>query len=91
MFLEDTTELKRLIRVTKDTDSFYLEKRGISKEYDPTGAYDFDAWKHHLNAQVKSTYENLHKELLYTDEQQNFDDAMNAFAEINEILKDINE
>lgn len=90
-FLEDTAELKRLIRVTKDTDSFYLEKRGISKEYDPTGAYDFDAWKHYLSAQVRSTYENLHKELLYTDEQQNFEDALSAFAEINEILKDINE
>ena len=90
-FLDDKAELKRLIRVTKDTDSFYLEKRGISKEYDPTGAYDFDAWKHYLNTQVGSTYENLHKELLYTDEQQNFEDALKAFAEINEILKDINE
>ena len=90
-FLDDKAELKRLIRVTKDTDSFYLEKRGISNEYDPTGAYDFDAWKHYLNTQVGSTYENLHKELLYTDEQQNFEDALKAFAEINEILKDINE
>ena len=90
-FLEDTAELKRLIRVTKDTDSFYLEKRGISKEYDPTGAYDFDAWKHYLNAQVRSTYENLHKELLYTDEQQNFEDALSAFAQINEILNGIGE
>lgn len=90
-FLEDTAELKRLIRVTKDTDSFYLEKRGISKEYDPTGAYDFDAWKHYLNAQVRLTYENLHKELLYTDEQQNFEDALSAFAQISEILKSIGE
>ena len=90
-FLEDTTELKRLISVTKDTDSFYLEKRGISKEYDPTGAYDFDSWKHYLNAQVRSTYENLHKELLYTDEQQNFEDALHAFSEINKIFTEIDE
>lgn len=90
-FLDDKAELKRLIRVTKDTDSFYLEKRGIRKEYDPTGAYDFDAWKHSLSAQVRSTYENLHKELLYTDEQQSFEDALNAFSQISEILNGIGE
>ena len=32
-----------------DTDSYYLEKRNISKEYDPTGAYDFESWKHYLD------------------------------------------
>ncbi len=90
-FLDDKDELKRLIRVTKDTDSYYLEKRNINKEYNPTGDYDFDSWRHHLNEKVRSIYENLHKELLYTDEQQNFDDAINAFEKINEILKEINE
>ena len=90
-FLSDRTELKRLIRLTKDTDSYYLEKRGISKEYDPTGAYDFDSWRGHLTAKVKEIYENLHKELLYTDKPQNFDEALTAFAEINEILKSIGE
>ena len=90
-FLDDQDELKRLIRLTKDTDSYYLEKRSISQEYDPTGTYDFDAWKHHLTDRVRSIYESLHKELLYTDEKQNFDDALSAFSEINEILKNINE
>lgn len=90
-FLEDKEELKRLIHITKDTDSYYLEKRGISKEYNPTGAYDFDNWKHYLTSNVRSIYENLHKELLYTDEQQNFDDAIKAFEEINDILKSIGE
>lgn len=90
-FFDDQDELKRLIRLTKDTDFYYLEKRSISQEYDPTGAYDFDAWKHHLTDRVRSIYESLHKELLYTDEKQNFDDALSAFAEINEILKRIDE
>ena len=90
-FLEDKEELKRLIRLTKDTDSYYLEKRGVSKEYDPTGPYDFDKWKRHLTSNVRSIYENLHKELLYTDEHQNFDDAIKAFEEINNILKSIGE
>jgi len=90
-FLEDKDELKRLIELTKNTDSYYLEKRDISKEYDPTGAYDFDAWKHHLTDRIRLVYESLHKELLYTDEKQSFDDALSAFAKINEILKNINE
>lgn len=90
-FLEDKDELKRLIEITKNTDSYYLEKRNISKEYDPTGAYDFASWKHYLDEQVRSTYDNLHKDLLYTDEQQNFDDALNAFSEINDILEYIGE
>lgn len=90
-FLEDTDELKRLIEITKATDSYYLEKRNISKEYDPTGAYDFDSWKRYLDEQVRSTYENLHKDLLYTNEQQNFDDALNTFSEINDVLEYIGE
>ena len=90
-FLEDKDELKRLIEITKDTDSYYLEKRNISKEYDPTGAYDFDSWENYLDEQIRSTYENLHKDLLYTDEQQSFDDALNTFSKINDILKLIGE
>ena len=90
-FLEDEDELKRLIDITKQTDSYYLEKRNISREYNPTGEYDFDSWKHYLNEQVRLTYENLHKELLYTDVQQSFDDALSAFEKINEILKSIDE
>ena len=90
-FIDNKEELKRLIGITKDTDSYYLEKRNINREYDPTGAYDFESWKHHLSEQVCTTYENLHKELLYTDEQQDFDDAISAFAKISEILKSIGE
>ena len=90
-FLANKDELKRLIEITKQTDSYYLEKRNISQEYNPTGAYDFDSWKHHLNDSIRSTYENLHKELLYTDEQQNFDDAINTFSEISNILENIGE
>ena len=84
-------ELKRLIDITKQTDFYYLEKRNISQEYDPTGTYNFGVWKHYLNDQVRLTYENLHKELLYTDEQQSFDDALSVFSQISEILNDIGE
>ena len=90
-FIEDKAELKRLIAITKQTDSYYLEKRNINQEYDPNGAYDFESWSCYLNEQVRSVYENLHKELLYTDEQQNFDDALATFSEISNVLKGVGE
>lgn len=90
-FLSDKVELKRLIQATKETDSYYLEKRGITNEYNPQGAYDFDSWKQYLNSQIRSRYETLHKDLLYTDEPQKFDDALHAFSEINKIFTEIGE
>ncbi|MBR1689452.1 MAG: nucleotidyl transferase AbiEii/AbiGii toxin family protein [Oscillibacter sp.] len=89
-FLQDKEELQRLIALTKQTDSIYLEKRNIPKEYDPTGAFGFSKWKAaFMNA--KETYEQLHEDLLYTDEKQRFSDAINAFDQINDILTDIGE
>ena len=90
-FLGEKEELKRLVRLTKDIDSFYIGRRNISAEYDPTGAYDFPAWQHHFDADIRSTYESLHQTLLYTDEKQSFDDAMVTFHRINAILDEIDE
>lgn len=90
-FLKDGDALKRLMEITKATDSYYLEKRNISQEYDPLGAYDFEKWEHYLDNRVRAIYESLHRELLYTDEQQSFEDAIATFTDINEILKKIGE
>lgn len=90
-FLENKSELKRIIELTKQTDSYYLQKRNISKEYNPTGAYDFESWKHYLDDKVRSEYENLHKDLLYTDEKQSFDDAIKTFESVSRILESIGE
>ncbi len=90
-FLEDKAELKRLVQITKATDSYYLEKRNISKEYDPTGPYDFGAWKHHLDTNVRSIYEKLHEDLLYTNEKQDFNKAIATFEQINILLKELGE
>lgn len=90
-FLKNKTELKRLIQLTKQTDSYYLEKRGIPKEYDPMGSYDFDSWKIKFTNQIRLRYENLHKDLLYTDVKQDFNDACNTLHYINKIFQEINE
>lgn len=90
-FLTEKDELQRLVRLTKDTDSFYLGRRNISVEYDPTALYNFPKWQQHFDAGIRSTYENLHQTLLYTDEKQNFDIAITTFQKINELLLAIGE
>jgi predicted nucleotidyltransferase component of viral defense system len=55
-FLKDKDELKRLLKLTKETDSFYLFKRGIAKDYNPTGLYDFNTWKDKFDSRVKENY-----------------------------------
>ena len=89
-FLGTREELKRLIGLTKQTDYVYLEKRSIPKEYDPTEAYDFPMWKAEFS-KARDVYERLHEELLYTDEKQSFDHAVEAFEQINSILTEIGE
>ena len=90
-FLAGTEELKRLVRLTKDTDSFYIGRRNISAEYDPTGPYNFPAWQSHFDSNIRSTYETLHQTLLYTDEKQDFDIALTVFQKISELLSAIDE
>lgn len=77
--------------MTKQTDFFYLEKRNAIVEYDPTDAFEFGAWQCTLNERIRAIYENLHKELLYIDEPQSFDDAIDTFRKISDVLKLIDE
>ena len=90
-FLKDTEELRRIIKLTKETDSVYLLKRKISKEYNPLGKYDFDSFKIYFTDEIKSIYENMHNDLLYTNEKQKFEKAIETFEKINNILKEIDE
>lgn len=71
--------LKLLVRLTKETDSYYLEKRNIPNEYNPLGAYAFDSWKDKLDHNEKERYETLHEDLLYTNEKQKLDKAIEMF------------
>lgn len=89
-FMTDKTELKRLIILTKQTDSVYLEKRNIPENYDPTGTFGFSKWKQEFMS-AKEAYERLHEELLYTDEKQRFEDAVMTFDRIDAVLNAIGE
>ena len=81
----------KLVQKTKGTDSYYLEKRNIFEKYNPTGKYDFVSWEDLFDNTIKNRYESLHKDLLYTSEKQNFEDAIDAFRKINDILSEIGE
>lgn len=90
-FLQDTERLKQLLSLTKETDSFYLQKRNISEEYDPLGAYAFEKWKQYFNDEIRGRYETLHEDLLYTSDRQSFEKAIQAFEFISQLFASIGE
>lgn len=90
-FLQDKDELKRLIQLTKESDIVYLEKRKTTEDYNPAAAYDFSSWSSCLDSSIQSIYEQLHKDLLYTDEMQDFGSAVNILSKIGEIFSQIQE
>ena len=90
-FLQDTEHLKQLLSLTNETDSFYLQKRNISEEYDPMRAYAFENWKQYFNDEIRSRYETLHEDLLYTSDRQSFKKAIQAFEFISQLFASIGE
>ena len=90
-FLNDTERLKQLLKLTKETDSFYLQKRNISEDYDPLGAYAFENWKQYFNDEIRGRYETLHEDLLYTSNRQSFEKAIQAFELISHLFASIGE
>jgi len=90
-FMNNYEKLKEIIDLTKQTDSIYLEKRNIPEEYNPLGEYAFETWSDKFTKDIKSSYENLHNTLLYTDEKQDFSKAVDIFNDLNYKLKEINE
>lgn len=90
-FLKNADELKKIILITKQTDSHYLEKRNIYKDYDARKPFNFSAWKNKLDGEIKSIYENLHQTLLFSTEKQDFSVAINIFESLDNIFKSIDE
>lgn len=90
-FLQNKEELMSIVRMTKETDVHYLEKRKISVQFDPTAAYDFQSWKERFSRDTRKSYELLHTSLLYSDTPQNWDEALAVFEQIGELLQEIGE
>lgn len=90
-FLQNQKEVKALLQKTKTTDSFYLEKRNVTQAYDPLGSYDFPAWADYFDHTIRARYETLHKDLLYTNEKQDFDQAIVVFKKISSLFATMGE
>lgn len=88
-FLQNKEELKSIVRITKETDVHYLEKRKISGQFDPTAAYDFQSWKDRFSKDTRKSYELLHTSLLYSDTPQNWDEAVAVIEQIGELIQEI--
>lgn len=63
----------------------------IPESYNPLGDYEFHKWSNLFNDEIRKKYEELHIDLLYTNEKQDFLIAVNTFREINEIFQSIKE
>lgn len=90
-FISNKKELKRLVVLTKETDSYYLNQKNIKIEYNPCEKYEFEKWRDRIRQDVKNEYENLHKTLLYTNVKQEYNEAEKILLNISKILSDIDE
>lgn len=87
----DKKVLKEIIRKTKETDSYYIQKRKTTVEYNAMEPFEFSLWKHLFNDEIEKRYETLHEDLLYSKEKQNFNEALESFIEIDRIMGEIDE
>lgn len=80
-------QLKLIISYAESASAFYVLKRGKTDNESLYGLYGFERWQTDFNKpQVRKAYEKLHEELLYTNEKQSFDVAIQTFETINEKL-----
>jgi hypothetical protein len=85
-------ELVRIMKLTKNTDSIYLEKRMGLNLYNSLEAYNFPSWENIFDTiEVRKAYENLHLELLYTDEKQDFNKALECMRILSQVFDEVGE
>lgn len=83
----DKEKLKHIIGYAMSASAFYVAKRGKKNIESLYGRYRFEEWKSYFDQPpVRKAYESLHEDLLYTNEKQSFDVAIQTFEEINEQL-----
>ncbi len=90
-FIKNKNELKNIMKETKENDHFYFEKRNMKPKYEATNPYDYDSWKNLINQLSIQNYERLHIDLLYTNQKQHIEEALNTLAEISKLLKSLEE
>lgn len=88
----DKAELLKLIQLIKTTDAEYLSGKRECRYYDPQEPFGYKNWQSSLNiAKLKDSYEKLHLDLLYTDDVQKFEDALEVMEKIGILFDEIGE
>ena len=59
--------------------------------YNSLEKYNFNLWKKNLTEDVKRRYESLHENLVYGNEKQDFEEAIETFKFIGDLFEDIDE
>ncbi len=91
-FLKNKQQLKKLLALTKQTDSFYISKRNVPADYDPSGPYSFETWSHALDALVMANYLRLPDSLLFSKSKKlDFEKVLETLTRLNEIFKEVGE
>ena len=90
-FLEDKSRLKEIIKITKETDLFYLTKRKNQPFYNSLELFCFHEWKHKFNDETKANYEKLNESILYSKEKQHVEEAVIVFNTINTLFMELGE
>lgn len=91
-FLDQSERVKALVQLIKKTDAIYLTGKRECSRYRPKENFDYNLWKDELAIkELRKSYEFLHKELLYTDEKQKFEDALAVMEQVADIFIKIKE
>jgi predicted nucleotidyltransferase component of viral defense system len=90
-FINHQTALKETVKETKENDYVYFEKRNLKSQYDLKGPFDFESWKDLIDGPSNQNYQNLHKDLLFTNQKQKIEEAFIVLNEISRLLKSIKE
>lgn len=90
LLLADNKRMIALIGHAKEASFEYINKRDIPEHESLFGNYNFSEWRIKCEKEdVQKAYESLHLELLYTDEKQSLQEALNVLAEIDEKINSI--
>lgn len=84
--LNNKEQLNKLLNMVKETDSYYLTKQNISKDYNPLEKYNFNSWKNKFNKDVEINYHNLQKIVFDKDIKFNLKNDLIVLKQIDDIL-----
>ncbi|KAF0223102.1 MAG: hypothetical protein FD133_616 [Erysipelotrichaceae bacterium] len=89
--MNDKSKLKELVVKVKNSCQVHFESVSTGHVFNALELYAFDAWKDQFNQDIKSVYEQLHQDLLYTNQVQDFNEAILCFESISRTLLEIGE